>query len=170
MVSGHAGGRAGRSVAGRTLFLLVVSLPVLILGAAFGRMTAWVHAHGPSGNHLHLQSESTDRHDIGFAHAHEGHGAPQGLAQEHGGDEPDEPAPAGLGIDIPLILAVPGGGATIVAESGVPWTELMPAPPWHFAPLVGAHGREHCRAHGPPRPNARSGIPALLRTSHAILI
>ena len=143
--------------------LVLALLPALVYGPVLGGLAAWVHAHGPSGAHLHLlqaQTEQADlheRHDELHGHAHERH--------EH-----EAPEPEGLLIEFPQVLANaprdPGAGPAASATPAAPVqsvrSSLLFAGSTHRAYL--------CRSAWPPQEPARTGVAALLLSSHALLI
>lgn len=132
-------------------------------------MAAWLHSHGPAGDHVHLLAErvDTDHHRT----LHDWHAA-QHRHERGGGDheENETPAPAGLLIDLPHVLATPSAGATPVAAASVHLPANLPAPRWHLALVEGTHRHELYCSGWPPQRAKRSGVAALLRSSHAILI
>ena len=168
----QAWGRGGRSASGRILLFLVVLLPGLLFGPALGGMAAWLHSHGPAGEHLHLVSAQVDQdhpgtlhgwHDVQHRHERED-------GREDGSDQDDVPAPTGLLLELPHILAAPVGGTTLFSAPSVPLPAVLPVPRWHLALVEGTHRHElHCSG-WPPQRAMRSGVAALLRSSHAILI
>jgi hypothetical protein len=147
------------------LLLLVLLLPGLVLGATLDGQTAWFHSHGPAGDHLHLlfASADLDGHErasvVEQLHSHEG-AAPE--------DEHD--APAGIWIELPRILAASTRNAS---QPQVPVVQASaPLPPVRWRPVTTErlHRPDACRFGWPARGRELSGVAALLRSSHAILI
>ncbi len=156
-----------RFASGQMLLLLVL-LPALIVGPALGGMAAWLHSHGPSGGHLHLLAPETEHADLGTLHAwHDGQHRHE---HEDGTHEEDEPAPTGLLIELPQILAAPSSDPTLASAPSIHLPALLPSAHWHLALVDSTHRPELCRSGWPPQGAKRSGVAALLRSSHAILI
>jgi hypothetical protein len=159
--------RTRRSVRGRVhAVLLVALLPVFALGPALGGGMAWFHSHGPSGGHLHLvPSEHGHDHDALDAW----HEVQHHRAQEGESHEVAEHAPDGLRIEMPAVIATAPSKAPAPGTSIAP-PAFLPSPGWSVE-LPGATCRpERCRSGWPPGKARRSGVAALLRSSHAILI
>lgn len=167
MNSRQARGRGGRSASGRTLLFLVL-LPGLLFGPAFGGMAAWLHSHGPAGEHLHFVTEQVGLDHLGTLH--DWHDAQHRHEREDGSDQDDVPAPTGLLVDLPHILAAPVGSTTLVSALSVHLPAVLPAPRWHLALVKGTHRHELYCSGWPPQRAKRSGVAELLRCSHAILI
>jgi hypothetical protein len=143
-------------------------LPGLLFGPALGGMAAWLHSHGPAGEHLHLVTEQVDQDRLGTLH--DWHDAQHQYEREDGIDEDDAPTPTGLVIELPHILAVPGGSTTLVSTLGVHLPAVLPVPRWHLTLVEGAPRHELYCSDWPPQRAQRSGVAALLSSSHAILI
>jgi hypothetical protein len=152
----------------RALLLLLALLPGPLFGPALAGMGAWLHSHGPEGEHLHFLAPQVEADQLGTLH--DWHAAQHGHEHEEGSDEDEVPAPTGLLIDLPHLLAAPWGGTTLVAASSVHLPAILPVPRWHLALAEGTHGHELYRSGWPPQRTKRSGVAALLRSSHAILI
>lgn len=163
----QTGQREGR-LAARQILLLLVLLPALIVGPALGGRAAWLHSHGPSGEHLHLLAAEPDPADVGTLH--EWHETQHRHGDEEGTDEEERPAPTGLLIELPEILAAPSNGQSWSSATSLDLPALLPSPRWHLALLESQHRPELCRSGWPPQPAKRSGVAELLRSSHAILI
>jgi len=170
----------------------VTLLSVFFLGMAPGGVSTWIHAHGPEGGHLHLLPSGIDdtvgglgewhgahhrseaeheaeHHDGPRADPRDGHGAR--AHEDHGNPDEHEPAPEGVQLDLPVLLALapktPGGATTV----GLPGLAAPLAPlRWCLAPSRSGHRPELARSGDPPPWSARSGVAALLRSSHALLI
>lgn len=168
MISWQATGRGGRSASGRTLLFLVVLLLGLLFGPALGGMAAWLHSHGPAGEHLHFVTEQVGQDHVGTLH--DWHDTQHRYEREDGSDQDDVPAPMGLLVDLPHILAAPVGGTTLVSALSVHLPAVLPVPRWHLALVEGINRHELYCSGWPPRRAKRSGVAALLRSSHAILI
>jgi hypothetical protein len=143
-------------------------LPGLLFGQALGGMAAWFHSHGPAGEHLHLVSEQLGQDHPGTLH--DWHDAQHRHEREDGSDQDDVPAPTGLMLELPYLLAAPVRSTTLVSASSVSLPASLPVPRWHLALVEGAHRHELCCSGWPPQRAMRSGVAALLRSSHAILI
>ena len=158
----------GRGVWGRILLLLAV-LPVLVLGPALGGMVAWLHSHGSSGAHLHLVLEHGEHHGAGPSHAWHAHQhRHDGEDETSGGD--DEPSPEGLRLELrELVAAAPRAAAPAPATS-IHVLALLPAPAWEPARIEGLPPARSHRSVWPPPGSSRSGLAALLRSSHALRI
>ncbi len=167
MSSRRTEGRDGRSAFGQMLFLLVL-LPALIVGPALGGMAAWIHSHGPSGGHVHLLAKQLDHGDLGTLH--DWHDAQHRHDHEDGTHEEDEPAPTGLLIELPQILAALSSGPTLASAGSIHLPALLPSARWHSALVESTHRPDLCRSGWPPQRVKRSGVAALLCVSHAILI
>lgn len=165
-------GERGRGrVASRRATLLLLSfalLPGLLLGTALGGKVAWLHAHGPAGGHLHVLAEqAADDHHGGLRELHDAqHRHESGPAHDDG----EAPPPTGLRIDIPHIVAAPCGGAASVSAASVHQSAIFHAPQWAPALVEDPHGSGHFRSGWPPQRAQRSGVSALLRSNHALLI
>jgi hypothetical protein len=154
------------------LWALVAVLPGLVLGPAFSGLTAWIHVHGPEGEHLHLLAEhiaSEHRgalHDWHHAQHQQVHDDGQG-SFEH---PQDAPRPRLLLSDIPPAVAAPSTGQVCVSAFHPSQTTHVPAPPW----CVETRGlaQLHAQPLGwrPPLQWRATGTEALLRSNHAILI
>ncbi len=131
-------------------------------------MAGWLHSHGPSGEHLHLLAGQVDPDPLGTLH--DWHDAQHGHEHEDATDEEDEPTPVGLLIDFPQILAAPCVDPSFTAASSLHSLAFLPPPRWHLAPVAGPHGDGFYPSGWPPQGAKRSGVAALLRSSHAILI
>lgn len=150
------------------LLFLVVLLPGLLFGPALGGMAAWLHSHGPVGEHLHLVTEQVDTNLL--ATLHDWHDAQHRHEHDDGSNQDEEPAPEGLLIDLPDFLAAPGSGTTLASALSTHLPAILPVPRWHLALVEGPRGQESCCSAWPPQLTRRSGVAALLRTSHAIRI
>jgi len=150
---------------GRTL-LLVLLFPAIVLGHAIDGQTVLIHSHGDSAGHFHLMPVSS---------SHEEHGQLDAWhadlhAQEHGeGQHHEEPEGSdGFHIDFPEILVAAPSRTTATTN-----VYLLDLSVWTRAQctLVASEARPKVLHLGwsPPRP-AATGIVALLRSSHAILI
>ena len=164
----QARGCGGRSASGGTRLFLIVLLPGLLFGPALGGMAAWLHSHGPSGEHLHLLTEQVAQDHLGALH--DWHDAQHRHEHDDGTDGEDEPAPTGLLIELPQLLAAPLGGTTLVPALGIQVPAIIPVPRWHLALVEGIHKHELYCSGWPPQREKRTGVAALLRSSHAILI
>lgn len=165
--SRHAARRRERSCGPGRALLVLALLPALLFAPALDGATVWVHAHASSGVHLHIH-EPLANHEFG-AH-HERHEDEHRHGQD-GGAQPDHtPAPAGFLIELPhLHAAAPkkpeavfAAGARVSAPppqrcAGVPWEDTA-------GPRAGARWRR------PFAGSQRSGVAALLRSNHALLI
>ena len=159
--------RSRRRALRRRALLLALLLPglLLLLGTVVGVQTAWVHSHGEEAGHVHLLAEHADSGEaIGLESWHE---------HQHDGEEPHdehEPTPPGLLIDLPPLVAghqQTANPADIIASSCV-----RASLAWVPGGALGRirHRPEVLRSGWPPQENRRSGIAALLGSSHAILI
>jgi hypothetical protein len=159
----------GRRFAAVRFLLLVALLPALVLGPAVDGAAVWIHSHEPSGAHVHVLPERLDHANLGATHGwHEG----QHEYDHEGGlheEESAEPKPSGLRIDLPALLAATRDGSSKSATSGLAFAAL-PASAWSLAHVALLHRFELCRSAWPPLRAKRSGVAALLRSSHAILI
>lgn len=158
--------RSERCSPGRFLVVLAL-LPALLAVPALGGFAAWIHAHGPSGAHVHLMSSGHD-HDVA---ALEGwHDAQHRLEPADEDHDVGGRAPKGLRIELPEIVAPATHGSNAIHAAGV----RAPVPPpfagWH-PPLVERSLRPWLiRSGWPPQGTRRTGVAALLRSSHAIRI
>ncbi len=150
--------------AGRRALLVALVLPALLLGQVTGGRIGWVHSHDEHGGHLHLADVAApgDVQALSAWHATQHHGDPDSRAHER--------PPAGLVFAVPALLASAPGPAGGLAPPSACKVLLGPEP----LPLVelagGTHQPELCRNGWPPQRTARSGVVALLRSSHALLI
>jgi hypothetical protein len=94
---------------------------------------------------------------------------------QHGGEADtlhgdEEEAPAGIVVLVPLLPAAAPeqGSATFQPASYLP--AAVPACGWHLDAVESTYRTELCRSGWPPQRGGRSGVAALLRSSHAILI
>lgn len=149
-------------------FLLVLLLPALFFGQALGGMAAWVHSHGSSGAHLHLVADRIDDDLLGSLH--ERFDAQHRHEHEDDAREEEEPAPTGMPIELPELLAAPCKGPRLASAQGLHVPALLATPRWPLVLHVRAPAHERGRSGSPPRGAERSGIAALLRSSHAIRI
>src|SRR5688572_24856950 len=101
-MAGRRSQRSSRCRRGRVLLLLAV-LPAILCGPAFGGAAAWIHAHGFGGVHVHLLPDEHE-HDHDVATLGEWHDA-QGSGHEDGEHDEDGPAPKGLLIELPELVA-----------------------------------------------------------------
>ncbi len=111
------------------------------------------HAHLDA---LHALHDAEDRHD------HE--------ERTHEEGRPEEPAPRGLLIELPHVLAARPRGATSSSATSLAPIVALPSPSLRPAPVEGPLRPEDPRSAWPSRRAKRSGVAALLRSSHAILI
>jgi hypothetical protein len=151
--------------------LLLALIPALLLGRAFGGRTTWIHAHDDEGLHAHVLHEHVLPENRGHELAtldswHDAH------HHQEDRDRPDDerkPAPEGLVIALPGIVASPcqpsSAKHTCSLHAQLPSAELGPQPR-----AVGVTCRPHVRFGWPPQTGERSGVAALLRSSRAILI
>jgi hypothetical protein len=150
--------RNARCEPARVLFLILV-LPLFVVAQAFGGSVVWIHAHGDAGAHVHVHSH---------AHDHEAHDRVTWHASEHGHDthEQDLPAPDGILLALPELVASTTSCTSLVATIVPPVTFPCAAEDR----LGVARTVAILRREWPPPRRQRTGIAALLRTSHAILI
>ena len=113
-------------------------------------------------------TETVDRGHLGSHH--DWHDAQHEHEHEDGALEEDEHAPTGLLIHLPYLLAAPRCGASLASAQGLHLPVLLPKHPWSSALLERTHRHELRCSGWPPQRAARSGVAALLRSSHAILI
>ena len=149
------------------MLLVLALLPALIFGPALGGMAAWLHSHGPSGGHLHLLALETD-HDLGARQ--EWHDAQHRHDHQDDTHHEEEPTPVGLLIELPQVI---GTAPRVTALSSATWFPLPAFVPSVRSTLVLVEStyRPDLRRSGwPPQRAKRSGVAALLRSSHAILI
>jgi hypothetical protein len=150
--------------------LVLVLLPALAFGPILGGAAVLLHAHGLTGEHLHVVAAAADHSHVGAFE--EWHGA----LHEHGHDgstqeeKQDEPAPIGLPFELPRILATPPGSWASPCAASIVLPLALPVSTWHLAPVWSTHRLDLCRSSWPPQRARRSGTAALLRSSHAILI
>jgi len=174
MASGRNQRRSGRQRAGRA-WLVLIALPALLFGPAFSGAVAWFHAHGAEGAHVHLLLEEHHHaHGQGVvAHEEDRHSHhPDG--GETGDDEPGHgdggPVPHGFRIELPAFDAAPTRGSSPIPPAT---THSLAGPPASRGPTVPSVAPTHpvrIRSGWPPQGAQRSGVAALLRSSHAILI
>lgn len=146
--------------------LVLVLIPALLLGAAFDGAVTWIHSHGLGGGHVHLLS---GEHEV--AALDEWHAADHRHGHEHEPEHQDEPHDdhRGVVVDLPEFVAVSARGLRKFPWDGV----LAPAPVfrrWTLMPRAALPPPQAPRSDGPPWPCRRTGVAALLRSSHAILI
>ncbi len=149
------------------MLLVLALLPALIFGPAL-RGTAWFHAHGTSGGHLHLPPSEPDHDDLGALHAW--HDAQHRYAHETEKHQEAEPTPEGLLIELPQILAAAPGRSTLASAASIHASLLPPSPRWHVFLVATTYRPDLFRSGWPPQRAQRSGVAALVRSSHAILI
>ncbi len=151
--------------------LLLVLLTVLAFGSTLGGMAALFHSHGPSGGHLHLFATHADPGELGTGH--DRHAAQHRHGREDETDEDEQPtlpAPEGLLLELPQILAVVPSGQSAASTSSFHVSAQLAAPRWHLALAQCTHRFDLCHSGWPPQRRTLSGVAALLRSSHAILI
>ncbi|MEW6072904.1 MAG: hypothetical protein AB1726_09990 [Planctomycetota bacterium] len=151
---------------GRVLLVLAL-LPALLSGPALGRAAAWIHWHGHSGGHVHLLR---DEHARNVAALDGWHDAQHRPGHENGEHEKNGPAPKGLLIDLPELVAASPPGSTAIPAASVLALALLPIPGLHLALVESSIRPGFLRSAWPPLGSKRSGVAALLRSSHAILI
>lgn len=151
--------------------LLLVLLAVLVFGSTLGGMAAWFHSHGPSGGHLHLFATHADPGELDTIHDRHAAQHRHGREDETDEDEPPRlPAPEGLLLELPQILAVVPNGQSAASTSSFHVPAQLFAPRWHIALAQYTHRFDLCHSGWPPQKRTLSGVAALLRSSHAILI
>ncbi len=156
---------SGRCSPGRALLVLAL-LPALLLGPAFGGVAAWIHSHGPAQGHVHWLPDDHD-HDVA---AFDGwHAAQHRRGHEHG-DHEEGPAPTGLLVELPGFVAASARGSTVPPTASLQALALLPLTGWHLALVLSSTRPGPIRSGWPPGGTERSGVAALLRSSHAILI
>ncbi len=151
--------------------LLLVLLTVLAFGSTLGGMAAWFHSHGPSGGHLHLFATHADPGEL--ATVHDRHAAQHRHGREDETDEDEEPtspSPEGLLLELPQILAVVPSAQSSASTLSFHVSAQLAAPRWHLALARCTHRFDLCHSGWPPQKRTLSGVAALLRSSHAILI
>jgi hypothetical protein len=151
----------------RALFVLVL-LPMLLLGPALGGVAASLHAHGDAGAHVHVlalgsaaecgSSALQDWHATQHQHSD---GAPTTGA--------DDRAPEGLTVEFPAALAQSAAAPRPRVVGDAAFAALLPIP-LAVPCLASGHRAPLARTESPPPRAARTGVAALLRSSHAILI
>jgi len=150
----------------RARWLLVLALFALPLGAAFDGAVAWIHSHGHRGGHLHL-----------LAAEHEAAAHGEWHAAEHRHEHAPEPEPddeeredrPGVLVDLPEGLAASARGSGTIPSSRV----LAQAPLLErqaLTPAVASGPPGVVRSGWPPQRGRRSGVAALLCSSHALLL
>ena len=147
---------------------MLVLLPVLLLGPALAGGGAWLHSHGAEGQHLHLLPAQLEpgHHASMTEWHHDQHWA----AHEQDSHEQDESAPEGLLIDLPQLVAVHARGPRVDGGFVAPFATPQACPAWSLLVREGPQRPERIHAGRPPEPPLRSGIAALLLSSHAIRI
>jgi len=173
--------RSGRSSAWRVLLALVLLAPVLC-ASPLGGLEAWIHAHGPWGGHVHVLSDLDELEDHGHGHGH-GHGHRHDVADHHARPESREasaraeedhpqhhPAPEGVRIELPRVIAVAPRDSVRATGPGVPALATAPLVRWTPERIETRGPPESMRCGRPPGRARRSGIVALLQSSHALLI
>lgn len=150
----------------RGILVAVLVLPWLLLGSIVGGRTIWLHSHGQEGRHLHTADGAATFHAWSLAaEHHEGHGH-----DEEGGERVEHDCPrTGTPVLLPFAPIV-GVRAPSSPGLSVP-IGLAPG-----SPAAGGRGDGHRAtsrqppADRPPPGPRRSGIAALLTSSHAILL
>lgn len=161
--------RRRRRCAPGHLLLVLLLLPTLLFGAVLDRAAAWLHSHGPKGGHLHLLAEHTDPGDLGAVHAWHDEQHRHGQAGDHHEDQANHGAsPDGLLIELAQVqatgLRVPSAAQSLAHPATLPSVLLS------VAHIDGTRDPAPRGPGGPPQRGKGSGVPRLLRTSHAILI
>ena len=147
-------------------FLLALLLPVLLLGPVGRGGSAWIHAHGTVGSHFHLLPEGAAG-DV--AHLHGWHaGQHHHESDEH--HEDDERAPSGLVIALPSLLAPAAKASSPSASLPAPSLAGFPAEDACVEGDRDPRRAEPARSGWPPQRGRRTGVAALLRSSHALRI
>lgn len=150
----------------RAVLLALVLLPALLCGSLFAGVSAWIHAHGEDGTHVHLVA-STHAHEVAALHDH--HVDEHGDQHEDDCHEPEEPCPGGLLVELPDFLATHRDGTPAGPATGV--LALGPSAVIRVCCAVATRPRPAPVPTGwPPPRHERSGIAALLLSSHALLI
>jgi hypothetical protein len=145
------------------VLLAVLLVPWLLLGSLVGGQTLWLHSHGQEGRHLHAADGVATLHGWDDQHHDEhAHG-------EEGEELRDHDCPrTGTPIRLPIAFLI-GQRASSYQIPG----------PLELAPTeVLADGVSRGRTQRPPRSaegavppgSGRSGVAALLTSSHAILL
>jgi hypothetical protein len=154
-------------IGGERAFLLAALLPALLLAPVFGGRAAWIHSHGGIEGHVHILPVSSSAGELGFLgawHASQHEGEVDSHEDDH------ERVPSGIVVGFPRILAVCVQGASSASQSVAPHLADAAAYGWRLDAIESPYRPELCRSRWPPGQGRRSGIAALLRSSHAILI
>ncbi len=163
-------------------FFVAALLPSLLLGPAIGGQALWFHAHGEGGGHLHLfpvpralaptetlGAEHAAAHAT--AHRHGSDGAHGGLAGDDEAHHHDgEEAPAGFVLKVPVFRAVSASSSRDLARVASP---VLSGARGDLGLLAATGSMARPDRSGRERPmccGRRSGVAALLRSSHAVLI
>lgn len=143
-------------------------LPALLFGAALDGHSAWFHAHGEHGVHVHV-TPGGESHDGAAEFA-----ASDDLAAWHGAQheegEPHDSAPSeGWMVALPDIAVLSRVGSYASFGSDHALALRLQTPSMLQVDDV-AHRPRIASASSPPRPQPRSGVVAVLCASHALLI
>ena len=120
---------------------------------------------------MHLlpdEHEHEHEHDVAALEAW--HDAEHRHGHEKGEHEEEGPAPSGLMIELPELVAAAPRSSTVIPSAGVQTLAALPFSRWHLALVESSIRTGPIRSGWPPRETTRSGVAALLRSSHAILI
>jgi len=149
------------------LALLVALLPALLLVSSLGGETAWIHAHGDQGPHVHLLPAGAGPDEHGDLAAW--HDAHHGSQHEDGAPRDHESPPDGLKFDVPGVL--PRSARTLSEDVSVHLRVSLAASaleaPRSAPPAWLRRRPDPCAA--PPWPRGGTGLVAVLRSSHAFL-
>ncbi len=174
MASDRTRKRSRPRKAGRA-WLVLVALPALLFGPAFSGAVAWFHAHGAEGGHVHLLTEEHHHaHGHGVVAHEESPRSQPHVETETTDHEPGHgdggPAPHGFRIELPAFDAAPTRSSTPIPPASV---LALAGHPSLCGPRLVVAGSTHparIRCGWPPQGAQRSGVAALLGSSHAILI
>ena len=159
--------RSGPWCPGRVLFVLSL-LTALLFGPALGGAVAWIHSHGDSGGHLHLLPDDEQENEVAALDGW--HDAQHRCGHDGDGHADGGPAPRGFLIELPAFAAAAPRGSTVVPAASAQAQIGVPRSFQHLAIVESSTPQWLIRSGWPPHRTNRSGVAALLRSSHAILI
>lgn len=157
------------------MLLVLIALPALLFGPALSGAVAWFHAHGAEGGHVHLLPEELHHvHGDGVV-AHEesprSHPHGEGETRDHEPGHGDGgQAPHGFRIELPAFDAAPTRGSTPIPPALPLALAGLPSLRGPTPVVAGPTHPGRIRSGWPPQGAQRSGVAALLGSSHAILI
>jgi hypothetical protein len=149
-------------------FLVALLLvPTLLFGPLVGGRTVWLHAHDGHSSHVHVADSAHDAAALASQHD-----AWHAAAHSHDDDDEHDRGPEPEGVFVPRLVALPTlhGAQAPVADLWTTATATARTVAQRIAFAAPPRKRTPFASTSPPRVRADSGVVALLRASHALLI